>query len=182
MHGPIPTLPTERLLLRPFTLADGPAVQALVGAPEVAATTLNIPHPYPDGAAETWIAGQPEYWSSGQGANWAITRRGDGIVLGSISLAITRRHRRAEMGYWLGVPYWNQGYTTEAARRVVAFVFCDLDLNRLQATCLPRNIASARVMQKAGLRYEGQLRGYIVKDDQIEDLNMYALTRADYEA
>lgn len=173
----IPTLETERLRLRPFVRADAATVQLLAGAAEVAATTLNIPHPYPPGTAERWIATHPVIAAGGNGLNWAIERRADGALLGSISLGIVPAHRRAELGYWLGLPHWNQGYTSEAARRVVAFGFDTLGLHRLQATCFTRNRPSARVMEKAGLVYEGVLRGYVRKGDSFEDVAMYARLR-----
>ena len=175
----IPILETTRLRLRPFTPADAPLVEELAGAREVAVTTLNIPHPYPRGAAEEWISAHGPDAERGDAIVWAITLRSDAALLGAIRLGVHKVHQRAEMGYWLGVPFWNQGYTTEAARRVVAYGFAGLGLYRVQATCLPRNTASARVMVKAGLCYEGLLRGYVRKGEIFEDIAMYALLRQD---
>lgn len=177
MTTQIPTLVTEHLLLRPFALGDAATVRDVAGHPDVARTTLNIPHPYPDGAAEAWIGTHAGNAATGTGYTWAMTRRTDGLLMGAISLVVSARHRRAEMGYWLGVPYWNRGYTTEAARSVVAFGFGELDLHRIQAMCLPRNVASSRVMEKAGLRFEGLLRDYIRKGEQFEDIAIYGLLR-----
>jgi RimJ/RimL family protein N-acetyltransferase len=178
----IPTLTTERLVLRPFSAEDAPAVQALAAAPEVAATSLNIPHPYPEGTAAAWIARHAVAAADGTLRTWAITRAADSILLGSITIGVMQRHARGHLGYWLGLPYWNRGYTTEAARRVVAFGFGDLHLYRIEAACFPRNRASARVMEKAGLRYEGRLRGYVRKGEAFEDVLLYALVRPDVAA
>ncbi len=115
-------LETPRLSLRPFTLADAPDVQRLAGASEVADTTLNVPHPYENGMAEQWIGGQAELFTAGSNVAYAITLRDGGTLLGAISLGVTAQHRRAEMGYWLGVPFWNQGYMTEAAEALVGWV------------------------------------------------------------
>lgn len=177
----IPTLETERLVLRPFAPADAPTVRELAGVPEVAATTLNIPHPYPAGLAEQWIGGHAAGAARGEIYTFAITRRAGGQLLGGIGIGGGGAHRRAEIGYWLGVPYWNRGYTSEAARRVVAFGFEGLGLNRIQSTHFPRNPASGRVMQKAGMIYEGTLRGYAWKGETAEDIMMYAILRADWE-
>ncbi|GAC1436877.1 MAG: GNAT family protein [Chloroflexota bacterium] len=171
----IPTLRTDRLLLRPFTPRDAPTVRLLAGAAEVAATTLHIPHPYPAGAAEAWIDGHAEAAAAGRAMTWAIARDAGSAVLGAIGIHPVAAHNRAEIGYWLGVPYWGQGYMTEAARRVVAFGFEEIGLHRVQATCLPRNKASSRVMEKAGMTYEGLLRGYVRKAGVYEDLAMYAV-------
>jgi ribosomal-protein-alanine N-acetyltransferase len=176
----IPTLHTARLLLWPLALADATNVQRLAGAAEVAATTLNLPHPYLDGMAETWIAGHAEQASQGIGLTWAIVRRADDVLLGAIRLGLQVRHQRGSLGYWLGVPYWNQGYTTEAANRVVTYGFAERELYRIQAGCFPRNRASSRVMEKVEMRYEGVLRGYLRKDATMEDVAMYAVVRPEF--
>jgi [ribosomal protein S5]-alanine N-acetyltransferase len=182
-EGPveIPVLEAERLVLRPFVAADAPTVEELAGDAEVAGPTLNIPHPYPAGLAAEWIASHAGWASSGERYAFAIERRADGALLGAITANLAPRHRRAELGYWLGRPYWGQGYTSEAARRVTAFCFDELGVHRVQATCFIGNVASARVMEKAGMHREGVLRGYVRKGDAFLDTAMYALLRADYE-
>ena len=176
-QGP-PVLETPRLLLRPFGPADAPEVQRLAGAPEVADTTLNVPHPYEDGVAEAWIGGHAARFAAGGGVNYAVTRRTDGALMGSVSLIVTRRHRRAELCYWLGVPYWNQGYMTEAAGALVQHGFYPLDLYKIEATHLARNPASGRVMEKIGMTREGLLRGHVLKNGVPEDLVVYGLLSA----
>jgi ribosomal-protein-alanine N-acetyltransferase len=173
MPVPIPVLETDRLQLRPFVSSDAPAVQTLAGAAEVAATTTYVPHPYPDGAAELWITSLAQPTETGPKFTWAITDRSAGILMGAISIVVHDRHRRGVMGYWLGVPFWNRGYMTEAAKAVVNFAFADLDLHRVEAIILPRNGASIRVAEKAGLRYEGTLRGYNLKGSVFEDIAIY---------
>ncbi len=175
----IPVIQTSRLRLRPFAPDDAPRVRELAGAREVAATTLNIPHPYPEGAGEAWIGGHEAAAESGDAFAWAVTRGSDGALLGAISLGVNRRHARGGLGYWLGVPYWNQGYTTEAARAVMEHGFRTLGLNRVEIWALPRNVGSCRVAEKAGLAYEGTLHGYIRKDGVFEDIAVYGRIRAD---
>jgi RimJ/RimL family protein N-acetyltransferase len=174
-----PILTTSRLVLRPFQPSDARDVQKLAGAAAVAEMTLNIPHPYPDGAAEAWIATHRPAWEEGTGASFAITTRNDELR-GAIGLHLTRAHRRAELGYWIGQPYWGHGIATEAVRRVLQFAFEALDLNRVQASHLPRNPASGRVMQKVGMSREGLHRERYLKDGQFEDVIEYALLRCDW--
>lgn len=162
-------------MLRPFGFDDALAVQVLAGAREVADTTLHIPHPYPTGAAEQWIATHPATWETGTGVTYAITDAGTGVLMGAVGLTINPPHARGELGYWLGVPYWNRGYCTEAARAVVELGFAQLGLHRIQARYLTRNPASGRVMQKLGMRSEGVNRGAIRKHDRFEDLAVYAV-------
>src|SRR5678809_1114491 len=118
-----PVLTTERLVLRPFTLSDAPEVQRLAGDRDVASTTLNIPHPYREGVAEAWISTHREHYNQGRLITFAITRRADEAVIGAISLRPHPDHDNAELGYWLGKPYWNQGYGTEAARAILRYGF-----------------------------------------------------------
>ena len=178
---PQPTLRTERLLLRPFRLEDASAVQQLAGAREVADTTLSIPHPYLDGMAEAWIGTHVDAWERQKRVTFAITSEADGVV-GAIALSLTLAHRRAELGYWVGQPFWNRGYATEAARAVLTFGFEALGLNRIHASHLTRNPASGRVMVKAGLRLEGTFREHVVRWGHAEDLCEYAILRADLPA
>ncbi len=173
----VPTLMTARLTLRPFALADAARVQELAGDQRVAETTLNIPHPYPDGVAEAWIASHAPAAARGHFYSFAITRTSDTTLLGGIALTLAPRHNRAELGYWLGVPYWNQGYMSEAAQRVVAFGLEALGIHRIEATCLPRNPASARVMEHCGMQREGLLHDYICKEGVYEDILIYALVQ-----
>src|SRR5438105_534326 len=101
-----PTLTTPRLVLRPFRLEDASDVQRLAGERDIAATTLRIPHPYLDGMAEAWLATLQPRYEKGEAVVFAITRREDGAFLGAIGLEIAREHERAELGYWIGKPYW----------------------------------------------------------------------------
>jgi RimJ/RimL family protein N-acetyltransferase len=175
----IPLLDTTRLVLRPFEPGDAPAVQQLAGHRAVAATTLNIPHPYPDGAAQEWVAGHAAAAAAERSLTWAIVRRDGDLLMGAISMRLVSAHRRGDLGYWLGVPYWNQGFMTEAARRVIAFGFDELGLHRIQASALPRNTGSWRVMEKADMQREGVQRGYALKAGTFEDVVVYAVLRTD---
>src|SRR5689334_18744528 len=128
-----PTLETERLILRPFALADAPEVQRLAGDRDVASNTLSLAHTYEDGMTERWIRGLAEKWERGTQLHFALERRTDGALLGDVLLYPTPAHRRAELGYWLGKPYWGHSYTTEAAAAVLAYAFTVLDLHRVFA-------------------------------------------------
>ncbi len=175
-----PVLLTARLRLRPYALRDALPLQTLAGAREVADTTLNIPHPYPDGAAEEWIAGCDERWRSGTRAAFAICDLRDDTLLGGIGLAITPAHAHAELGYWLGLPYWGRGYGTEAAREVIAFGFSALRLHRIAASHLVRNPASGRIMQKLGMQREAHRRHAVRKWGVFEDVEDYAILDSDW--
>lgn len=176
-----PTLRTRRLVLRPFSFEDAPVVQRLAGDRDIAATTLNIPHPYKGGMAEEWIGTHQEQFEKGEQAVFAITIASTGELVGAIGLGIRTEHRRAELGYWVGKPYWNHGYCTEAAAAVVQWGFDRLGLERIHATHFARNPASGRVMQKLGMKHEGMLRGHIYKWGVPEDLECYGILRSEVE-
>lgn len=175
-------LQTSRLVLRPFTLHDAPAVQALAGAREIADTTLHIPHPYPEGAAERWIGSHGAAWQAGTGAAYAITDTASGTLIGAIGLSFVPEHACAELGYWVAVPYWNRGYCTEAGRALLALAFDVLRLERVQARHFTRNPASGRVMRKLGMLFEGVHRRAMLKWDSFEDLAMYAILADEWRA
>ncbi|HEY3365133.1 MAG TPA: GNAT family N-acetyltransferase [Symbiobacteriaceae bacterium] len=183
MIGLLQPLETERLILRPFEITDAGTVRQLAGDREVAATTVNIPHPYPEGAGEQFVAFTREAAAGGFGYTYAVVRKSDGILVGCIGLVGTNSvHRRAELNYWIGRPYWRQGYASEAARRMVQFGFERLDLNKISAAHFTRNPASGKVMQKAGMTYEGTHRQDILKGGQFEDIATYSILRAEFEA
>lgn len=177
----LPTMETARLCIRPFTPDDAPEVGRMLAERRVTEMTLSYPHPYPDGLALQWIASHAPAAAEGTSYNLAIERKEDGTLLGGVLIIPTPRFRRGEIGYWLGIEHWSNGYATEAARRIVAFGFEQLGLVRIQATCYPRNPASAKVMQKIGMAHEGLLRGYSYKDGIQEDIAMYAMLRSDWE-
>lgn len=177
---PQPRIETESLLLRPFTLADAPAVKALAGAKEIAANTLSFPHPYEDGMAEAWIGPQASAYEAGTQAIFAIEEKSSGSLAGTIGLQLEKQHARGELVYWIGLPFWGRGIATEAGRALLELGFDRMGLNRIQAMYFTRNPASGRVMEKLGMRFEGILRHYILKWDVFEDVAVYSLLAAEW--
>lgn len=175
-----PTLLTQRLVLRPLAPGDAPTVQRLAGEKDIASTTRLIPHPYPTGMAEHWISTLPELYQRAEMINWGIALDG-GLLLGTIRLTLNPVDNHAEMGYWVGKPFWNNGYCTEAARAVVAYGFDRLDLERVYANYLARNPASGRVLTKLGMNQEGLLRRHRRKFGRYEDLIVCGIVRSEWQ-
>lgn len=189
-----PTLYTPRLTLRPFVQADAPRVQELAGDARIAATTAAIPHPYPDGLAEEWIRSHTALAQDGKQYNFAITLAGTrtpgrendwfdtGHVIGAVSLILSSdpAQGRAELGYWIGVPYWNRGFATEASHAALAFGFQRKELRRILARHTANNPASGRVLQKLGMSHEGTLREHFCKGEQVFDLECYAILKEEW--
>jgi RimJ/RimL family protein N-acetyltransferase len=172
-------LQTERLTLLLHARPDIPALMPLIGAREVAATALRIPHPYTEADAQNFIARTHEELSSGRGLRLGIVLRESDTLCGGVGLRIEPDHRRAELGYWIGVPHWGRGYATEAARAMVQYGFETLQLHRIFASHFADNLASARVLIKIGMRHEGRQRGHILKWGEFLDIEMYGTVASD---
>ena len=166
---------TDRLDLRTFVESDIPELVPLIGAREVAVTTLRIPHPYEERHAKEFLASAIEE----NELRLVIRLRRDGRLCGGIGLHPDDQHSRAELGYWIGVPFWGNGYATEAAQAVVRYGFEELKLNRIYAAHFSGNDASGRVLQKLGMRYEGRMRQALWKRDRFIDIERYAILRND---
>jgi RimJ/RimL family protein N-acetyltransferase len=171
------TITTSRLLLRPFELSDAPRLQQLAGDRRVAATTLRVPHPYEDGIAEAFIADCHRSREAEESCRLAIVRRDGDELIGAIGLEIDQDHHKAELGYWIGVEYWGQGYATEAGRAMLHHGFSTIKLNRIMGHCFAGNRASARVLQKLGMTFEGLLRQHVCKWGKFVDVELYAALR-----
>lgn len=175
-----PIIETKRLKLRPFQLSDSKRVQELAGDTKIAKTTLNIPHPYEDGIAEAWISTHKNDLVDGKNISYAIIEKNTDKLIGAISLMnMNNAHRKAELGYWIGVPYWNKGYCTEAARTIIELGFKELNLNRIHTVAFASNNGSWRVMEKIGMVYEGIRRQDVIKDGIPRDLKCYGILRKD---
>jgi len=174
-----PSLKTERLLLRQFFPKDAARLALLAGSREVAAWTL-LPHPYSEHLAAEWIAMQPRQYEAGTALHFAVTLAQDGTFIGSMGLEIAREHRQARLGYWLGVDYWRQGFGTEAVQAVLAYGFEQLDLNRIYAPHFSGNDASGRVLQKAGMTYEGRMREHYLRFGRFVDLELYGMLQQEF--
>lgn len=178
----IPLLTTQRLVLRPFAGADAETVRALAGDRRIADTTLNVPHPYEPGMAELWITSLETLRATGEQATFAVCLKDTEKLIGAMSLRIISILSQANLGYWVGHPFWNMGYGTEAATAVVAYAFDALHLHRVYAAHLARNPASGRIMQKLGMQQEGVQREHTRKWNQYEDLVIYGLLKREWQA
>ncbi|MGE3147924.1 MAG: GNAT family N-acetyltransferase [Pseudorhodoplanes sp.] len=149
-EGCIPVLETERLILRAPRHEDVKAVATLVNDRRIAENTARIPYPYKISDAEAFVASANA--SDGE-AVFLITLPDDTVVG---ACGITPQERQApEIGYWLGVPYWGQGFATEAVHALVDHAFGDLEYAALQAGARVTNPGSRRVLEKCGFQWTG---------------------------
>ena len=161
-------------------MSDAAEVKRLAGDRAIAATTLNIPHPYTDGMAQQWIAARRPAFDAGESVSFAITDRATGELFGAIGLRLKTDQSRAELGYWIGKPYWRRGYASEAGMAVLHYGFDQLKLNRIHAHHFAGNPSSGRVLEKLGMQSEGTMRQHVRKWGVFEDVVMYGLLRSEY--
>jgi RimJ/RimL family protein N-acetyltransferase len=146
----IPVLETERLILRPPRFEDAKAIAALANDRRIAENTARIPHPYRVADAEAFIAGV----NVPGGETVFLIADLDDTILGGCGVGVLDG-QGAELGYWLGVPFWSQGYATEAVRAVIDYAFTELDYAFLNAGARVTNPGSRRVLEKCGFQWTG---------------------------
>ena len=170
----LPTLETERLILRKMVLNDAEAVFAYASNSEVSRYTLWETHrSIEDSRAFLEFATQ-KYENGGE-PDWGIVYRGNGCLVGACGLVNWEaEHARAEVGFVLSREYWGRGLMSEAVRAILRFGFERMNLNRIEARCIAENAASARVMEKAGMVYEGTLRQREYIKGAYRDIKLYA--------
>jgi RimJ/RimL family protein N-acetyltransferase len=173
-------LKTERLLLRHLRLVDAPRLVELANDFDVAAGVASMPHPYGISDAVAFINRFTPVSDLDTDHLFGICLR-SGEIIGVMGLHEIRAYRRAELGYWFGKAYWGQGYATEAAQAVTDWGFTTLPLDRIHAACYAPNIASARIMQKIGMTYEGTQRNHYIRFGVVHDVHNYGILRAEWE-
>lgn len=176
-----PGLATGRLVLRMLAPEDSVQIATLAGDPGVSGNLLEIPHPSTEREAGEWIAGLAAAREEGAEIVYGISLRDSGELIGLAALMnIHTEHSRAKLGYWIGRPYWNSGYATEAVSALIGFGFCVLGLNRIYAFHLTGNPASGRVLEKCGMRHEGVLRQHVKRTQEYVDIAVCGILRDEF--
>lgn len=182
MPLPTPTLPTARLLLRPFAERDAQAIYALQSNARVL-RYWDSPPWTERSRADAFIAACRKMEEEGSGARFAIETRDNGAFVGWCTMFRWNPvHRSLGIGYCLDEPAWGKGYATEAVRAMLQWAYGTLDLNRVEAELDTRNAASARVLEKLGFEREGLRREDCVVSGEVSDSWIYGLLRRDWEA
>jgi RimJ/RimL family protein N-acetyltransferase len=175
-----PNLGTERLLLRAIEERD---LDDLVKSFSDYNTVYMLAFfPWPFDRNHTLAYMKNLSWNMAHGSSlyWAITLPKNDRMMGVIGLTLEHEHDRAELHYWLNKEYRNNGYMTEAARRVVDYVFRDLNMNRLDVNHLNINIGSQRVIEKCGFILECEKEGFCKKEGKYENMKFWRILRREY--
>lgn len=172
--GPMPTLETARLVLRPLQREDAPAIFAAYAQdPEVARYTMWAPHA---SIADThaFLDLELARYAQGEPGSFAFVRRDDGRLVGAGGFVNwVRAHKRTEIGYVLARSEWGQGLAPEAGEAIVQLAFAR-GARRVEAFIKEPNRASQRVVEKLGFALEGQMRDYKWAHGRSWDYRLYA--------
>ena len=168
-------LALERCRIRSWRPADAASLSRYASNRNIWRNVRDhFPYPYTLDDATAWIARALEAVPETQ---FAIEV--DGQAAGGVGVFLGEdvARRSAELGYWLGEPFWGRGITTEVVRAMTAYAFDAYDLLRISAVVYEWNPASRRVLEKAGFLLEGRLRRAVVKDGHVLDSFLYAVVR-----
>ena len=171
-------LESERLLLRPPGRRDVPAIVPLANDYDVAKNLSKLPHPYTAQDGEDFVARTEEKRAAGTDFTFAIAAKSDGALMGCAGLHLNKG--AFELGYWLGKPYWSQGYATEAARRLLLFAFEDLKADWVWAGWYHDNPRSGQVLAKLGCQPKGFEKRHCLARGMEIGCNITVLTREAY--
>lgn len=176
----IPTLKTERLVLRKMKLSDYQDMYEYARQSVVTKYLLWDEHPSSD-HSYNYLSGIEECYRSGEFYDWAVTVADSGKMIGTCGFtSFDFEHGRAEIGYVLNPSYWGQGIATEAVSAVIEFAFCELNANRVEAHFIKGNNASLRVTEKCGMTFEGYLRQYMLIKGEYKTIGFSSITRNEF--
>ncbi|MDM5219425.1 GNAT family N-acetyltransferase [Peribacillus sp. NJ11] len=166
---------TERLVLRLFQTPDAAAVATLCNNYNIYKNTLYLPYPYSLNDALSWMGNHYDNFMADKNYEFAVTDKETGELFGAIALSNNKIFNHGEIAYWIGEPFWGNGYATEAAQSILQFAFEEKKLHKVFARYFLSNLASGKVMEKIGMKKEGMLKEHVIKDSKYEDLVYYGI-------
>lgn len=178
----LPTLETERIILRKFTLDDAKDMFEYSSVPEVSKFVPWETHKTIDDS-KGFINYILKQYEDSKLAPWAIELKQNGKVIGTIDfVAWYPQHYRAEIGFILSKEHWGKGLIPEAANKVIQFGFENMELNKIKAPCMVENVQSQRVLQKLGMTLEGIMKNEYFIKGKFRDMVVYSLLKKDFKS
>ena len=170
----------KRIVLRTPTINDVHSIYTYAREPEISRYTT-LPQPYLLSHAKKFIKDTALVHRKQQAYHFAIIWKESGKLIGMIGLEhYDKTAKKAELGYWLGKPYWGQKIMQEAMRLVLQFGFKTLRLQRIYARTMHPNIASTHLLLKHGFKHEGILRRHIFRNNEWLDQNDFGLLKEEH--
>jgi ribosomal-protein-alanine N-acetyltransferase len=181
LYQNLPRLETPRLVLRKASQNDVPDIFIYSSDAEVTRYLRWGPH-QTISDTEKYIGEVLQQYCKGQDGPWLIENKDNHSVIGHIHLMeIEIQHQKAQVGFVLSKSYWNKGIMTEALKKVLEYSFTYIGMNRIEGWCITQNRAGARVMEKSGMRKEGELREYSFQKGTFWDFSVYSMLRKGFE-
>ena len=180
MHS-FPIIHTDRLTLRKLETADLSDLIQKINNPAISKQIFNIPYPYSEADAIARLHLVTEGFRSKKRYIFLITNSENQELMGEISLHLDRSNNRAETGFWLDEKKWGNGYMTEALRAILDFGFKSIQLQKIFATHYPENPASGKVLQKAGMIKEAELKDHYLVEGEYRTVMQYRLTKDEFD-
>lgn len=180
IYGDLPILETERLILRKVTIEDIQDMYLYGSDEEVSKyVTWNTHETISD--TKGFVEFVLNKYKNKQVSLWGIECKENGKFIGTIDFVWWQpNNKTAEIGYVISKDYWGKGLTSEVAKEIIKFGFEKMNLVRIQARCDVENIGSARVMEKAGMSFEGIIRKGIFVKGMHRDLKMYSILNEEF--
>jgi ribosomal-protein-alanine N-acetyltransferase len=168
---------TPRLLIREVTEDDDKHILKAAECPEINGMHSNEFAKLAN--VQRYIKVLLNEYKAGNFRTLCIANKHTNELIGMVTLDVDKVFPRAEISYWIRIEYRNKGYATEAVKAMIEYGFDTLSLNRIQGMHFTNNPASGRVLEKAGMVYEGTLRQYIGMNGVFYDCRMYSILRSD---
>ncbi|WP_338768336.1 GNAT family protein [Bernardetia sp. ABR2-2B] len=176
-------LQTKRLILNSLSYKDIPKIIEYANNPKISDNVINIPFPYFEKDAIFWLNMANQDKKTGEAYKFAIRKKEDENLefIGGVGLLLDKKHNKAELGYWIGEPFWSKGFVSEAVEKIIEFGFETLKLNKIIANHFLTNPASGKIMIKNKMIREAHLKDHYKKGDKYLDVIQYRLTREEYQ-
>jgi len=178
--SPIPTqIPLDGFRLRKFEKNDADSIVKYINDYEIHRNTATIPFPYTPKDARQFLKDSELHWKAGTAYRFSIVMNNE--VIGCCSLDnVSKKDSTAELGYWLGKPFWGKKIMTRAAQAVIQFGFTQIQLHRISVSHIEGNIASQKIIEKLGFKYEGTQREDSYREGKWFDSKCYGLLEEEF--
>ncbi len=175
-----PTLHTSRLILGQLEVSDIPRIVEYADNPNIANNLRDLSQPYREKDAIFWLNMARQGFENQAEYIFKLGLKETNEFIGGMGLHLKKEHHKAEVGYWIGEPFWNKGYATEALRAILKFGFEELELNKIYAKYYTYNPASGKVMVNNGMIKEAEFVDTQFKLGKFVTEMQYRLTKREY--
>ena len=173
---------TNQLIIRPYKTSDAEAVQKTISNYQIYRTTYGLPYPCDVKYVKKWIKNVTSSATANKSYEYAIINKATGAYMGNVGLInIDSTSKKCDISYFIDPLYCNNGIATEAGAVMIKYAFEQLGMLRVGGMCMEINPASARVMEKLRMTYEGTLRNYFIKENAVINARVYSILLDEYK-